>query len=323
MNETFHRRPYYRNLGIICLIFFVGMIVLSVFCVFSERSQDVRIYAVCLFVAFWGFWATVSVWVLLAYWRESLGISDGRVTQNGVIRTRAIAFAELVDVQWRVTPAGGSIVLRSTSAKIKVYLNNFEPEQGQFLINLFHRSVPHSLQRGWRLFCYKVALPQHEHAAERPLGEDEVLITRRRWDWFFLPWLLLAIAVAPVLGWQLHDLRILLFPLAVAGLWLLMRMSTPAKGMRTPRSSSSQHRVACAILGWGASGIGGVFLFNAFQVHLPHPQLLAAMGMVAWFCILLVFVYREDRNKRRDDQAKAELAAEEWERQEAECGEEL
>ena len=155
-----------------------------------------------------------------------------------MIWTRAIDLSELVDVQWRVNPP--SIVLRSTSAKIKVYLNNFEPEQGRFLIRLFHRSVPDSLQSGWSLFCYKVALPQHEHAAERPLGEDEVLIARRRWDWFFLPWLLLAIAVAPVLAWQLHDPRSLLFPLAVAGLWLLMRMSTPAKGMRATRSSRSQ-----------------------------------------------------------------------------------
>jgi hypothetical protein len=183
--------------------------------------------------------------------------------------------------------------------------------------------VPDSLQQGWSLFCYQVALPQHEYAAERPLGEDEVLITRHRWDWFFLPWILLAIAVSPVLAWQLHDLRSLLFPLAVAGLWLLMRMSTPAKGMRTPRSRSSQHRSVWAILGWSASGIGGVFLFDAVQMHFPHPQLLAAMGMAAWFCILLIFVFREDRQKRRDDQAKAEHAAEEWERQEAECGEKL
>ncbi len=264
--------------------------------------------------------AAISVWLLLVYWRESLSINAGRVIQNGVIWTRVLDLSELVDVQWRVAPAGGSIVLRSTSAKIKVYLNNFEPEQRRFLIRLFHRSVPDSLQQGWSLFCYQVALPQHEHAAERPLGEDEVLITRRRWDWFFLPWILLAIAVSPVLAWQLH-FRSLLFPLAVAGLWLVMRMSTPAKGMRTPRSSSSQNRFVWAILGWGASGIGGVFLFHAFQVHIPHPQLLAAMGMVAWFCILLVFVYREDRNKRHDDKAKAEHAAEEWERQEAEGGE--
>ena len=68
----------------------------------------------------------------------------------------------------------------------------------------------------------------------------------------------------------------------------------------------------------GPVGIGGVFLFDAFQVYLPHPQVLAIMGLVAWFCILLVFVYREDRHRRRDDQVKAEHAAEEWERQEAE-----
>ena len=78
MNETLYLRQYHRNVGIICLILFVGMMVLSAFYMPFDVPQNVRIYAVCLFVAIFGFWAALSVWGLLAYWRESLSIKDGR-----------------------------------------------------------------------------------------------------------------------------------------------------------------------------------------------------------------------------------------------------
>lgn len=183
MDAIFRPQKSYRNLAIVSLLFFLGMTVLSVCLVVSNGCS---ILASFLVVGFWGFFVALSVIVLLQYYRESLSVKDGRIVQTGIIRRREMELAEVTDVRWRAMPAGGSVVLRSASQKIKANFDNFELEQRRSLIRWLRLSLPQPIQRDWEAFCIRHALPLLKHAMDAPLRADEVLITRRRWDRFFL-----------------------------------------------------------------------------------------------------------------------------------------
>lgn len=171
MNDVFHLRKYYRNLAIGCLLFFAGMMAMSI----GAFVRDGETLAAVVLGGLWGFFVGLSVWTLLAYYRESLRIQDRTVTHKGIFRTKSIRLPQIVDLRWRVPRA---IVLRSGDAKISVELHNFEPAEQRRLIHLLRRSVPRSVQRDWDRFCYKAAIPLVQRCGERPLGEGAVLLTR-------------------------------------------------------------------------------------------------------------------------------------------------
>jgi hypothetical protein len=118
MNEILYLRPSYRNLGIVGLLFFLGMMIMSV----ALSASGGRIVAACVFTAFGGFWVEMSVWILLTYWRGWLRIGQGPMTEKGVIRTKAMSISEIVRLRWRLSRA---IVLRSSSTRIGLDANPF------------------------------------------------------------------------------------------------------------------------------------------------------------------------------------------------------
>src|SRR5262245_54911637 len=81
--------------------------------------------------------------------------------------------------------------------------------------------------------------PEHPGADKLGHANGVVVLTRKRWDCYFL----VATAAAAVLGLRfsfvLEDRSPLIWPLSVVALWLLLRFQTPVGGMPARRISAT------------------------------------------------------------------------------------
>ena len=105
-------------------------------------------------------------------------------------------------------------------------------------------------------------------------ADGVLVLTRRRWDGYFV----VATAAAAVLGVAfssvLEDWLPLLWPLGILGLWPLLRFQTPVGGMSARRISATPG--ACQLLLWLALMLmlfAGVFAFDVLVLgqgwHVP------------------------------------------------------
>ena len=206
-----------RNLAILYLIFFVSVGLASACGMWFSALPERRFLAAVFMAVFWGFWSLLSCWLLLAYWRKELRIVNGQITQRGVIGLKEIDLRSLTSVRWGIAPrSSGGFILRTATEKVTILLSNFDPEDRLWLIRYFRNGVSEGLQEGWALFCHKIAVPLRDkstppHAVPKP---GTVRITRSRWDWYFVPSIVLSIILGVVFCWWLEQPQMLVFPAA-------------------------------------------------------------------------------------------------------------
>jgi hypothetical protein len=101
-------------------------------------------------------------------------------------------------------------------------------------------------------------------ALEQPADPNAVIVlTRRRWDWYFLAATAAAAILGLVFSFVLEDRTPLVWPLCVVALWLLLRFQTPVGGMPARRISATPG--ARQLLAWLALMVAlfaGVFAFD-------------------------------------------------------------
>jgi hypothetical protein len=306
MDTVFRLRKYYRDFGIVYLVLFLSVMVLCFCALLSEGSGIFKLLAT---TSVWGFFAAVSVFVLLAYYRESLTINDERIVQKGVFRRYEMALAEITDVRWRGEPVGGAVTLRSRSQRITILFNNFELEQRQTLIRWLRLSLPPSIQRDWERFCRRIALPLLKARVAPPLDANVALVTRQRWDRLFALLTVLAFFTGVIGAMLLRDARCLVSPAAVVPVWLLMRFITPSRGLRSEKISAMPEKsFFIFIMIWCILGMAVIV-----PLIKNHSGIAMAL-MIAWFAVLLFQSHRFDRRRKATLDALAPAAAEEWER---------
>jgi hypothetical protein len=311
MDKTLRLRNSYGAVGIVSLFFFAGMMGFSFVAFFRDNMPG----AVC-FSGFWGAWIVVSVWLLAAYYRESVSVDECRIVQQGILRRREMAFADVANARWRTMPRGGAVVLRSLTGKIKVCFDNFGLEERRWLIRHLRLSLPQSVQQDWDRFCVRNALPLAKHDADAPLQPGEVLLTKRRWDRFFLVLTATTAVVSAVCARVLEYPPALVLPVICLLMWLMIRFYTPAKGMRDKRLSANPEKgYFLFLLIWGPVGVTAV-------MPLSYGQFDLAIGvLVLWFTVLVNQSYRLDRRREAAKDAVAPEAVLEWDRLEGQAGE--
>jgi hypothetical protein len=144
------------------------------------------------------FMAGFCIWNLFAYFRHALIVVDGLVRSVGVFSDRVIALPQVKEARWRTWPAGGSLVLRTENARIVIEFASYEQEAPRQLVRFFRSAIDPAKQTGWNLFAYKVtdgSPPRTEP------NENETLLTRRRWDYYLLPTILIS-ALVGILSWR-------------------------------------------------------------------------------------------------------------------------
>lgn len=306
MNEVFRLQKSHRNLAIVGLFFFSGMMAMSVYLAATEGNVLLGI----VFGGFWSFWIGLSVWLLLAYYRESLTIQDGTVVQRGVLHTKSMKLSELVDVQWKSVRA---VVLRSRSGKATIHLDNFTPEQRLEIIRWLHGATPLSIQRGWDRFCYVIAMPLLQRLENYPIQGHGLI----RWhiDRIFILMIPLVIGTETAAAWYLRNLSYLfIVPVPFLLLWLVLRAGIPAKGTVMPERKRLDKRFLLELAIWGAVGIVGAMLFDSYRHDLPYPLLWVLVGVLLWFAVLLIRAYWAEQRMWHGEQNSIKCAVEEWER---------
>lgn len=156
-------------------------------------------------------------------------------------------------------------------------------------------------------------LPQPATPAPLSKGTD-VLLTRRRWDFYFLPTTVVATALGIGMIWATGELKGLVAPVAPLGLWMFMRYSTPRTGMTDRRLSSEPEMLW--LLAWGGLGVAGVILI--FFLILPATGRMPEDGLtysdLAWlipyFLVLIAGIALiARRHERRANRSKTSPAA--------------
>ncbi|MEN6406900.1 MAG: hypothetical protein ABFC77_10565 [Thermoguttaceae bacterium] len=305
MHGDFRPGKLVRNTLLVCLVFFASMMVSSLGLLEGSWWFGLALSA------FWFGWVVTTVWGLLAYRRTVIRLDEDGIAKQGIWRTKAIRFVEVVDVNWRIGPA---VTLRSSSEKIRVDLDEYVSEHRQRLIHAIHFSTPRAVQRNWPSFCYRIAIPLWKDIDRPPLQENEFLLTRRRYRRIFVPTLLLTMALGVWFSWQLQEVRWLLYPLPFVLLWGLVHVTTPAKGQIVRKTPRDFRFVAeLIVVGGGIAAI--VCLLEHFQIHLPWFDFWIGATALLGVGLMVMSACRHERRQWRNRQQETQLAADEWERQ--------
>ncbi|QDT43708.1 hypothetical protein Pan241w_38100 [Gimesia alba] len=316
VSRTFRPRKHYRNQGIGFLLFFVTVGIASVYAMWVDTPPDRRMYLMVFVGLFWSFWAGGSLWMLLAYKYESLTIREETVIQQGVLFSKELDLSRIKQVRWKLIQGGG-ITLLSLTDKMKIYLDNFEREERLWLIHYFQHRLSESVQEGWELFCHRIAVPLQEYNPDvvQTPAPDEVLLTRKRWDWYLIPTILIFTVGATLATWKFQLPNLLVGPVIPLVLWLMLRYSTPKRGMVSKRISSQTYLKSMLIFEawWLSVGLIGYGLFQL--IVLPAPwNLVAGYSLAgAWFLGLLWKAHRVDCLKNKQDQTDVKLSLQKWE----------
>jgi hypothetical protein len=100
----------------------------------------------------WSGATLLGVWIILAYFRERLYLANKTIIQKSVIRSRMIHSDDVVHVNWRRWPSGGSIVVQTPSAKIIIGLGNLKKGEREEIIWFFRETFARELQDNWLRF---------------------------------------------------------------------------------------------------------------------------------------------------------------------------
>ncbi len=153
--ETCYRmRPYLRNVGVLCTIFFaivgIGTTAVAYFNIDGSFARPEL--AAYFFGLFWSTFTLLGLWLLLAYSRYRLYIRGLSIRQVGVLTESTIDLRLVQELKWRRFPQGGSVAISATSGVMKIDLGNLCISDRDQLITFLRASVDDSRQIGWTRF---------------------------------------------------------------------------------------------------------------------------------------------------------------------------
>jgi phage-related protein len=186
--------------------------------------------------------------------------------------------------------AGGSVALRTSSARLTIWFANYEAQERSQIIRHVRSILRPESQTGWNLFAYKIAFREPRSKSTVP-GPGEILITRNRWDRLFGIFALLFIAVGFACWLILGNASYLATPLGLLPLWGLIRHMIPPQGIierkMSLRSNPDTTRFLLFLLIWALVAIVALLVAEALQSRIAYPDQTRIAGAVVWITILL------------------------------------
>ena len=152
--RVFRVRRKYLVVGVIGTLFCVAMGVESTVAAFWNLDGSFPRPKLAAFMlgSFWSCFTLLGVWIIAAYFRERLNLTDTGIVQQGIFRSKNLEFSEILQVQWRTRPVGGSVVLRTHWTKIRIELENFARDEREELIRFLRDRLPLEIQNNWSSF---------------------------------------------------------------------------------------------------------------------------------------------------------------------------
>lgn len=169
MKELFTTRRAHLRVGLLSLAFFSSMVVLSVLAAYDAPVN--RKIPIALSVGgFWSFWVVLSVWTVVAYFKESVTLSDAEVRLTHVFGERTIVLTEILRACWKMRYSRLSLKLVLRDGREMIHFENYRPDQQRQLIEYFRNRVSLQLQEGWseelQRYASELEARERESAAE-------------------------------------------------------------------------------------------------------------------------------------------------------------
>lgn len=163
--RTYRLRPYFRNVGIVCTAFFLCAWVGSVLAAYfnTDGSFARPALAVAFFTVGWGGFTLLGVWLILAYAKDRLFLNHTTIRHVGVLSSTSIPLDTVQELKWRLFPQGGSCVLISLGAKVKIAFGNYTEAERTDLIMYLRGRICEECQTDWDTFYDRVLV----HSPER------------------------------------------------------------------------------------------------------------------------------------------------------------
>ena len=128
----------------------IVFLVLSVALLNPDGSFDRPVLGAMIFGIFWTGWVLVSLFLLVAYFRERWTLSDDTVSTHGIFSIRSLPVTHVTSVRWFGYPAGGSIVLQGGGQKLTLWLNNSPKDEQGEIVEFVRNRFPPEIQIGWQ-----------------------------------------------------------------------------------------------------------------------------------------------------------------------------
>lgn len=103
-------------------------------------------------ILFFVFMLVGSVWMTVAYFRQSLVLNDSTIIQRGVFRSKTIRIDDVSGIKWCIRPARGSIVVSTASEKITIELYPFGRQARNEMVHFFRGAFAENIQKDWPQF---------------------------------------------------------------------------------------------------------------------------------------------------------------------------
>ena len=115
--------------------------------------------AAVIFSAFWSCVTLLGMWLIVAYVRCRLYVTDSCISEVGLVASTTIEIDDANRVVWRLIPSSGSVVIRSIDAKIKIGFDDYTPNERDELITFCRTRFRPEIQEGWSQFVERFLEP--------------------------------------------------------------------------------------------------------------------------------------------------------------------
>lgn len=143
-------RPYFRNVGLLVILFAGGMTIVSAIAWWTQPPNDpVKMpFVIAIFALF----TLLGVYLLSLRARYRLFVGKSVIRQTGVFRDDEVDLHTVDELKWRCFPQGGSVVMSGRTDPFKIELGNFEHADRQRVIAFLQDSIPECQQTGRQQF---------------------------------------------------------------------------------------------------------------------------------------------------------------------------
>lgn len=147
--RCYRMRPYFRNVGIICTVFFTVVGVVSTYAAYFniDGSFPNPELAALVFAAVWSAFALLGVWLLLLYRKYRLCINESSLRQTGILRDDQADLSLVDRLEWPRSPSSGNVRLSGMFGVVKIPLGSLEDREE--VTKFLREAIDQSKQTGW------------------------------------------------------------------------------------------------------------------------------------------------------------------------------
>ena len=152
---VFRRRKILLVVGGLCGSFCLIMGAASVFLAWTNFDGSFKFpkETAAGFAIFWGSFMLLGAWLIAAYVRERLTVTDHGVQMVGCIRTRMMRFDRVTAVRWSGRQRGvGYVRLVAEGQRMKIEFGQFGWQDDWLLIQRIRNRMLESIQENWEEF---------------------------------------------------------------------------------------------------------------------------------------------------------------------------